>query len=113
VSGDLGVVAAESPAAGRVGRGVLEEGGNAVDAAVATAFAMGVARPHSCGLGGGGFMVYRSRQGRTAALDFREEAPAAFGPEALQGPGLRKDFTGHLTVGVPGTVAGMRSALRR
>jgi gamma-glutamyltranspeptidase/glutathione hydrolase len=113
VSGELGVVATESPAAARVGRRVLERGGNAVDAAVSTVFAIGVARPQSCGIGGGGFMVYRSRQGRTAALDFREEAPAAFGPETLQGPGLHEDFTGHLTVGVPGTVAGMRSALRR
>ena len=113
VTGKLGVIATESPAAARVGRGVLEGGGNAVDAAVATVFAIGVVRPQSCGLGGGGFMVYRSRKGRTRALDFRERAPAAFTPETLQGPGLHTEFTGHLTVGVPGTVAGMNAALKR
>ena len=113
VSGKLGVVATEAPAAARVGRRVLERGGNAVDAAVATVFAIGVVRPQSCGLGGGGFMVYRSHKGRTAALDFRETAPAAFTPETLQGEGLHEEFTGHLTVGVPGTVAGMDAALKR
>src|SRR5918997_3320536 len=113
VTGDLGVVATEPPAAARVGRRVFERGGNAVDAAVSTAFAIGVARPQSCGIGGGGFMVYRSARGRTAALDFRETAPAAFQPDALQGPGLHQAFTGHLAVGVPGTVAGLRAALRR
>lgn len=113
VEGELGVVATESPAAARVGRAVLEEGGNAVDAAVATTFALGVARPQSCGIGGGGFLVYRAANGRTAALDFREKAPARFEPDTLQGDGLHTDFTGHLTVGVPGTVAGMDAALRR
>jgi gamma-glutamyltranspeptidase / glutathione hydrolase len=113
VSGKLGVVATEAPAAARVGRRVLERGGNAVDAAVATVFAIGVVRPQSCGLGGGGFMVYRSHTGRTATLDFREQAPAAFTPETLQGEGLHEEFTGHLTVGVPGTVAGMDAALKR
>src|SRR3954463_5038911 len=58
-TGRLGVVATESPAAARVGRGVLEAGGNAIDAAAATVFAINVARPQSCGIGGGGFMVYR------------------------------------------------------
>jgi len=113
VTSTLGVVATESPAAARVGRAVLERGGNAVDAAVAATFAIGVARPQSCGIGGGGFMVYRSADGRAAALDFRETAPARFRPSTLQGEGLHEDFTGHLTVGVPGTVAGMDAALRR
>jgi gamma-glutamyltranspeptidase/glutathione hydrolase len=96
-----------------VGRRVLEAGGNAVDAAVSTVFALNVARPQSCGVGGGGFMVYRTRRGVTRALDFREMAPANFSPQTLQGPGLHQDFTGHLTVGIPGTVAGMRTALKR
>ena len=111
--GKLGVVATESPAAARVGRAVLERGGNAVDAAAATIFAMGVARPQSCGIGGGGFLVYRSRTGRARALDFRETAGAAMRPTTLSGPGLHRQFTGHLTVGVPGTVAGMAAALDR
>ena len=112
-AGPLGVVATESAAAARVGRAVLERGGNAIDAAVATTFALGVARPQSCGLGGGGFLVYRAASGRTAALDFRETAPARFRPRTLRGGGLHESFTGHLTVGVPGTVAGMDAALRR
>jgi gamma-glutamyltranspeptidase/glutathione hydrolase len=113
VSGGLGVVATESPTAARVGRAALEHGGNAVDAAASTVFALNVARPQSCGIGGGGFMVYRSAAGKSAALDFREIAPAAFTPQTLQGPGLHNTFTGHLTVGVPGVLAGMQAALKR
>lgn len=113
VSGRLGVIATESPAAARVGRAVLERGGNAVDAAAATVFALNVARPQSCGIGGGGFLVYRSARGRVASLDFREAAPAAFTPHVFDHPGLAKDFTGHLTHGVPGTIAGMDAVLRR
>ena len=112
-TGQMGVIATESPAAARVGRAVLESGGNAVDAAAATVFAIGVARPQSCGIGGGGFMVYRSAQGKTDTLDFRETAPAAFRPRTLKSKGLHTDFTGHLTVGVPGTVAGMQAMLKR
>src|SRR5215212_5380031 len=106
-----GVVASESPAAAEAGLDVLDAGGNAIDAAVATTFALGVARPQSCGLGGGGFLVYRGADGETAALDFREMAPAAVTPETFAGQGLYKTFTGHTTVGVPGTVAGMQAAL--
>lgn len=113
VSGTAGVVATESPAAARVGRDVLAAGGNAIDAAAATVFALGVARPQSCGIGGGGFMVYRSPGGKVRALDFRETAGAAMNTNSLSGPGLHKTFTGHLTVGVPGTLAGMASALDR
>ncbi|MEA2318182.1 MAG: gamma-glutamyltranspeptidase / glutathione hydrolase [Solirubrobacteraceae bacterium] len=113
VTGQLGVIATESPAAARVGRGVLEAGGNAIDAAAATVFALNVARPQSCGVGGGGFMLYRSRTGKVRALDFRETAGAAATPAMFAGPGLHKDFTGHLTVGVPGVVAGMDAALSR
>jgi gamma-glutamyltranspeptidase / glutathione hydrolase len=113
VSGTAGVVATESPAAARVGRAVLARGGNAIDAAAATVFALGVARPQSCGIGGGGFMVYRSPDGKVRALDFRETAGAAMTATSLSGPGLHKTFTGHLTVGVPGTLAGMASALDR
>jgi gamma-glutamyltranspeptidase/glutathione hydrolase len=113
VHGRLGVVATESPAAARVGLRVLERGGNAVDAAVATVFALNVARPQSCGIGGGGFAVYRRADGRVDSLDFRETSPRTFTPSTLSGPGLHKSFTGHLTVGVPGTVAGMNLLLRR
>ena len=84
-----------------------------MDATVSTLFAMGVSRPQSCGMGGGGFLVYRSKRGRSAALDFRETAPAAFTPGTLQREGLHQRFTGHLTIGVPGVVRGMARALRR
>lgn len=113
VTGRLGVIATESPAAARVGRAVLEHGGNAVDAAAATVFALGVARPQSCGIGGGGFLLYRNAGGPMRALDFRETAPKAMTPTTFAGPGLHTSFTGHTTVGVPGTVAGMAAALRR
>ena len=106
-----GIIATESPAASRVGRAVLLRGGNAVDAAVATVFAMTVARPQSCGIGGGGFLVHRSAGGRVAAIDFRETAPAAVTPTTFAGPGPHRAFTGRRTIGVPGTVAGMQMAL--
>ncbi len=108
-----GVIASESPAASEAGLAVLEAGGNAMDATVVTTFALGVARPQSCGIGGGGFLVYRAANGETAALDFRETAPAAVTSETFVGQGLYKTFTGHTTVGVPGTVAGMQAALKR
>jgi gamma-glutamyltranspeptidase / glutathione hydrolase len=106
-----GVVASESRAAAEAGLDILNAGGNAMDAAVATNFTLGVTRPQSCGIGGGGFLVYRGADGETAALDFRETAPAAVTPETFAGQGLYKTFTGHTSVGVPGTVAGMQAAL--
>ncbi|CAN5332153.1 gamma-glutamyltransferase [soil metagenome] len=111
VTSSGGVISSESTAASEAGLGVLDAGGNAIDAAVASTFALGVARPQSCGIGGGGFMVYRGADGETAALDFRETAPEAITPETFAGQGLYKTFTGHTTVGVPGTVAGMQAAL--
>jgi gamma-glutamyltranspeptidase/glutathione hydrolase len=113
VQSRLGVVATESPAASRVARDVLEHGGNAVDAAAATVFALNVARPQSCGIGGGGFAVYRTARGRIASVDFRETAPGTFTRDTLVPPGLHKTFTGHLTVGVPGTLAGVDLLLHR
>jgi gamma-glutamyltranspeptidase / glutathione hydrolase len=114
VVGAKGVVAAAHPLAGRVGVDVLESGGNAVDAAVAAVFAVGVVRPEMCGVGGGGFLVYRGASGVTAALDFRETAPVAH----EHGPGVAEAgpwayVTGHNRVGVPGTVRGLHAAWRR
>lgn len=114
VRGAGGVVAAESRVAAQAGVEVLDAGGNAVDAAVTTVFAIGVTRPEMCGIGGGGFLVHRSAGGRTAALDFRETAPSeyTYGPGVGVGP-VTAFGTGHNVVGVPGTVAGMAAALRR
>ena len=110
---DRGIVVTESMPAARVGVKVLRDGGNAVDAAVATIFAIGVSRPQSCGIGGGGFLVYKGADGKAAALDFRETAPAAFTPDVFSGNGIFNDYSGHRTVGVPGVVDGMWEALHR
>lgn len=109
------VVVSASPLASAVGIDVLEQGGNAVDAAVATLFAVGVVRPEMCGIGGGGFLVHRRANGAAAALDFRETAPATHvhgSGVTLAGP-VFANATGHNRVGVPGVVAGMDAALRR
>ena len=113
VTSRLGVVATESPVASAVGKDVLDRGGNAADAAAATVFAINVARPQSCGIGGGGFAVYRTARGQTTSIDFREMAPEAFTNQTLVPPGLHKTFTGHLPVGVPGTLAGIDLLLHR
>ena len=87
---------------------VLDAGGNAIDAAIAAVFAVGVVRPSMCGIGGGGFLVYRSANGTTATLDFREAAPSRYSYSAGEPFG-----TGHETAGVPGVVAGMAAARKR
>lgn len=113
VSSNGGVVASVSAQAGAVGVRILDRGGNAVDAAIATTLAVGVTRPDLCGIGGGGFLAYRGADGRVGTLDFREEAPAAITADAYQGAGIYRSFTGHKTVGAPGTVAGMAKAAKR
>lgn len=118
-----GVVAADHAAASEAGAEVLQRGGNAVDAAVATSFALSVVRPYSCGIGGGGFMVIHLLQGApgadgrrpvTVALDYREMAPAAITPDFYADrPGRHgtASTTGALAIGTPGTVAGLLHAL--
>jgi gamma-glutamyltranspeptidase/glutathione hydrolase len=119
------VVAAAHPAASAAGAQILQRHhGNAVDAAVATAFALSVVRPASCGIGGGGFMVIHfdrdPRFGtRSIALNYREAAPAAVNaPDYFlrleRERGLKEAATrGATSVGVPGTVAGLLHALDR
>jgi gamma-glutamyltranspeptidase/glutathione hydrolase len=110
------VVAPEREAAG-VGLEVLRRGGNAVDAAVATAFALAVTFPRAGNLGGGGFLLYRAPDGSHAALDFRETAPGALQPsmflDAAGRVDLSKSQSGGLAVGVPGSVAGLVAAHER
>ncbi|MGD9689755.1 MAG: gamma-glutamyltransferase [Phycisphaerales bacterium] len=120
-------VAADHPLASQAGAEMLARGGNAVDAAVATSFALSVVRPFSCGIGGGGFMVVYLREhprmrieagGLRAALNYRETAPAAVTPdyfEKLAGDarGRSASAIGAKAVGVPGTVAGLLEALHR
>jgi gamma-glutamyltranspeptidase/glutathione hydrolase len=108
------MVVTDSAIATGVGRAVLASGGNAVDAAVATAFALSVVYPAAGNLGGGGFLVARVR-GRAYALDFRETAPAAATRDMFtSGPGnrTRASRDGVLAVGVPGSVAGLHEAWR-
>ena len=109
-----GMVVSSNIIASEVGAEVLREGGNAVDAAVATGFALAVVHPSAGNIGGGGFMVIRFPDGRTTALDFREKAPLAAYPEMFldeNGEYSReRHHNSHLAVGVPGTVAGFALA---
>lgn len=112
-----GMVASAHPLASRVGAKILADGGNAVDAAVATAFALSVVEPYSSGLGGGGFMlIYPGSGAKVEVLDYREVAPAKatrdmYVSDGRLVPGL--STTGPLAAGVPGTVAGLCRALDR
>ncbi|MEX0891098.1 MAG: gamma-glutamyltransferase [Gemmatimonadota bacterium] len=111
-----GMVATDAPLATEVGAAVLRDGGNAVDAAVATAFALAVVYPEAGNLGGGGFMVARMADGTEAALDFREEAPGAATADMYldaQNNVTDASVTGHLAAGVPGSVAGLWAAHER
>ncbi|NIR32488.1 MAG: gamma-glutamyltransferase [Gammaproteobacteria bacterium] len=113
-----GMVVTQEATASRVGLEILEQGGNAVDAAVAVGFALAVTLPRAGNLGGGGFMlVHSARDGRTAAVDYREKAPrAATRDMYLDAEGevdRQKARFSHQAVGVPGTVAGLSLALER
>ena len=114
--GRKGVVAADHALASHVGVDVLKAGGDAVDAAVATALALGVLNPQSSGIGGGGFaVVWRAKEGKAYTLDFRETAPAALEADSFTRPGLAANASrkGGLAVGVPGEVAGLTDAHAR
>lgn len=106
-AGAHGMVVSDEPLAADVGLAVLRAGGNAVDAAVATAFALAVVYPEAGNLGGGGFAVVRTAGGETAALDFREAAPAAATADMYAKAPEGSSLVGHLSVGVPGAVAGL------
>jgi gamma-glutamyltranspeptidase / glutathione hydrolase len=107
------VVVSGSPIASEVGRGILQQGGNAVDAAVAVGFALAVVHPEAGNIGGGGFMIIRPRDGSVHAIDYRETAPASASRDMYRAAGEDASVTGHLSVGVPGAVAGLTEAHRR
>ena len=116
VSAPHAMVVSNSEPASAAGVEILRQGGNAVDAAVATGFALAVSYPQAGNLGGGGFMVIRMADGRIAAMDYREVAPLSATRD------MYVDASGHLTnrgrigplaSGVPGAVAGMAEALRK
>lgn len=116
VVGRNGMVAAEEEIAARVGRDILAAGGNAVDAAVATGFALAVTFPQAGNIGGGGFMlIARAADEDVIAIDFREMAPAGASRDMFLGEdgevdNQRARFS-HLSAGVPGTVMGYLDAL--
>lgn len=109
------MVASNDSLATAAGVTILERGGNAVDAAIATAFALAVTHPEAGNIGGGGFMIVRNADGTTAALDFRERAPAAATRDMFTRTGVPRNASTHthLAAGVPGSVAGMLAALDR
>ncbi len=115
--GDSAMVVSAHPLASKVGADILRQGGNAVDAAIATQFALAVVYPGAGNLGGGGFMLLRKSDGSLDALDYREKAPAS----ATENMYLDKkgevidDMSqrGHLASGVPGTVAGLAEAHKK
>jgi gamma-glutamyltranspeptidase/glutathione hydrolase len=109
----LGMVITQSDIASQIGFQVIKNGGNAIDAAVATGFALAVTHPTAGNIGGGGFIVYRPATGEPTAFDFREVGPSRSSPEMWLKDG-KYDFethhNSHLSVGVPGTVAGLHLA---
>lgn len=119
VRGKRGMVASTNEVASQVGVDIMKRGGNAVDAAIAVAFALAVTHPAAGNLGGGGFMMIRLKDGRTTAIDYREMAPAAAHRDVyldkngnlIEGEG--GSLIGYRAAGVPGTVRGMELALKK
>ena len=115
--GTGGAAASVEKLATQAGIDILRRGGNAVDAAVASAAVLGVTEPFSCGIGGGGFMVLRTAGGAVTTIDGRETAPAAMHPTSFWENGVPLPFSdarySGLSVGVPGTVETWVDALER
>jgi gamma-glutamyltranspeptidase/glutathione hydrolase len=115
---ERGMVVAQEKTAARIGAEILRRGGNAIDAAVATGFAMAVTYPRAGNLGGGGFMViHLAESHEDVAIDYRETAPAAITPNIFLGadgkPDAAKSRDSALGIGIPGTPAGLALALER
>jgi gamma-glutamyltranspeptidase / glutathione hydrolase len=118
VPAEHGMVVAQEKMGARIGADILRRGGNAVDAAVATGFAMAVTYPPAGNIGGGGFMVIHMRDhDEDVAIDYREAAAAATTPQIFLGsdgrPDAAKSRDSALGIGVPGTVAGLALALEK
>jgi gamma-glutamyltranspeptidase / glutathione hydrolase len=118
VPAEHGMVVAQEKIGARVGADILRQGGNAVDAAVATGFALAVTYPRAGNIGGGGFMIIHSAERQEdVAIDYRETAPAAATRDMFLGadgkPDIAKSRDSALSIGVPGTVAGLALALEK
>jgi gamma-glutamyltranspeptidase/glutathione hydrolase len=117
VRGAHGMIATDEELASRAGVEILQRGGNAVDAAVATAFALAVVEPAAGNIGGGGFMLVRMADGRASFLDYREVAPGKTTRDMYIKPDGKLDevasVIGYKSVAVPGTVAGLELALKK
>src|SRR5881275_2575345 len=110
------MVVSAHPLASQVGVEILKQGGDAIDAAVAVAFALEVVLPDAGNIGGGGFIVHRTAAGEVTALDYREAAPAAATHDMFvdsAGNPTKKSEVGHLASGVPGSVAGLHEAWQK
>lgn len=116
VEAPLGMVVSDQSLASEIGRDVLVAGGNAIDAAIATGFALAVTHPSAGNIGGGGFMVIRFANGTGTAIDFRETAPQESEPlmwlDEAGAYSHHDHHYSHRAVGVPGTVAGFDKAHR-
>ena len=116
-TGKKAMVVSAHPLATKVGVNILKKGGNAVDAAIAVQYALAVVYPRAGNIGGGGFMVIRTKDGKYASLDYREKAPKAGSRDMYLDekgnviPGLSRN--GHLATGVPGTVDGLFEAHKK
>src|SRR5271165_1941574 len=116
VRGAHGMVASDESLASQAGVEILKRGGNAIDAAVATAFALAVVEPAAGNIGGGGFMLVRLANGKTQFFDYREVAPGKATRDMYIKPDGKLDMEasviGYRSVAVPGTVAGLALALK-
>jgi gamma-glutamyltranspeptidase / glutathione hydrolase len=116
VRGAHGMVASDESLASRAGVEILKRGGNAIDAAVATAFALAVVEPAAGNIGGGGFMLVRLASGKSTFFDYREVAPGKATRDMYIKPDGKLDLEasviGYRSVAVPGTVAGLALALK-
>ncbi|PWT95580.1 MAG: gamma-glutamyltransferase, partial [Bacteroidetes bacterium] len=116
INAQNGAVVSAHPLASKVGVFILKKGGNAVDAAIATQLALAVVYPAAGNIGGGGFMVARLQNGKTIALDYREKAPSGASRDmyldASGNPIMDLSQNGHLSSGVPGTIAGLFASMK-
>lgn len=118
VYGKNGMITATHPVASQVGADILKQGGNAIDAAVATQFALAVVHPAAGNIGGGGFLVFRDKTGKSYTLDYREKAPEnasrdMYLDENKNIKAGQPSWLGHLASGTPGSVDGLEQAHKR